>query len=289
MDLIKITPERLEQSAKLVKDIRQTLDNMHKDLYNQTEYIASQWTGATSQNFYQMFNEAKPKIFEVNNLLDKISEELKHSAKKFREVDQMDYMLAKARSQNDVEYLQGKVEWKEGDRFGGTLEGAVVEAKNSVGTNGELTMKALSGKVDLNIPYSFDAAKDDLFAGNIIGGKIEGSVLENEYSTKVPILTPTGFEMKDIKITQKFGEGNFAYGVDEYTLKNAAEVTTNKYEVEMELFHIPEFVPFIGDKDVVVKGELGLGTFGYDFKLGKETGLYVGDGYGLGGTIKFED
>ncbi len=65
--------------------------------------------------------------------------------------------------------------------------------------------------------------------------------------------------------------------------------TINKYEVEMELFHIPEFVPFIGDKDVVVKGELGLGTFGYDFKLGKETGLYVGDGYGLGGTIKFED
>lgn len=49
MDLIKITPERLEQSAKLVQDIRQTLDNMHKDLYNQTEYIASQWTGATSQ------------------------------------------------------------------------------------------------------------------------------------------------------------------------------------------------------------------------------------------------
>ncbi len=62
-----------------------------------------------------------------------------------------------------------------------------------------------------------------------------------------------------------------------------------RYEVEMELFHIPEFVPFIGDKDVVVKGELGLGTLGYDFKLGKETGLYVGDGYGLGATIKFED
>lgn len=77
--------------------------------------------------------------------------------------------------------------------------------------------------------------------------------------------------------------------MDEYTLKNAAEVTTNKYEVEMDLFHIPEFIPFIGDKDVVVKGELGLGTLGYDFKLGKETGLYVGDGYGLGATIKFED
>ena len=97
MGLIKITPERLEQSAKLVQDIRQTLDNMHKDLYNQTEYIASQWTGATSQNFYQMFNEAKPKIFEVNNLLDKISEELKHSAKKFREVDELDYRRAQTK------------------------------------------------------------------------------------------------------------------------------------------------------------------------------------------------
>lgn len=112
MSLIKITPERLDQSAKLVQDIKHTLDNIHKDLYNQTEYIASQWTGATSQKFYQMFNEAKPKIFNVNNLFDKISEELKNSAKKFREADQVDYMIAKAQSQKDVEYLKGSIEKK---------------------------------------------------------------------------------------------------------------------------------------------------------------------------------
>ncbi|MCW9129899.1 hypothetical protein OF830_02765 [Bacillus paramycoides] len=46
----------------------------------------------------------------------------------------------------------------------------------------------------------------------------------------------------------------------------------------MENFQIPEFVPFIGDKDVVVKGELGLGTLGYKFHAGQETGAYVGGG-----------
>ncbi|GMR63558.1 MULTISPECIES: WXG100 family type VII secretion target [Bacillus] len=65
MTQIKVTPEQLEQTAKNVKDSRNYLEQIHKDLVNQTEYIASQWTGATSQRFYQMFNEAKPKMFTV--------------------------------------------------------------------------------------------------------------------------------------------------------------------------------------------------------------------------------
>ncbi|PER48297.1 WXG100 family type VII secretion target [Bacillus thuringiensis] len=62
---------------------------MHKDLYNQTEYIASMWNGATSQRFYQMFNETKPQMFNVFREFDKIAEELMHAAEKFRNADEL--------------------------------------------------------------------------------------------------------------------------------------------------------------------------------------------------------
>ncbi|MCQ6565865.1 WXG100 family type VII secretion target [Bacillus mycoides] len=292
MGLIKITPERLEQSAKLVQDVKQTLDNMHKDLYNQTEYIASQWTGATSQNFYQMFNEAKPKIFNVNNLLDKISEELKHSAKKFREVDELDYLRAQTKilenNKDKVDILTGNASLKEGDRLGASAEGSVVDGKKPIINDGEWRMKALSGKIDLNLPYSFDAVKEDLMAGNIIGAKIEGTALENSFQTKVPILFPWGISEREVTITQKVGEGNFAVGVEEYSAKLATEVTTNKYEAEVNILHIPDFIPFIGDHDVIAKGEVGLGTAGFKVQLGAETGVYFGEAFGLGGFIKVE-
>lgn len=84
---IKVTPERLEQSAKMVIDSRTLLEQTHKDLYQQTEYIASQWSGATSDRFYAMFNDAKPLMFNILQELDKIAKELRHSAEKFREAD----------------------------------------------------------------------------------------------------------------------------------------------------------------------------------------------------------
>lgn len=84
---IKVTPERLEQSAKMVIDSRTLLEQIHKDLYLQTEYIASQWSGATSNRFYAMFNDAKPLMFNILQELDKIAKELHHSAEKFREAD----------------------------------------------------------------------------------------------------------------------------------------------------------------------------------------------------------
>ncbi|HFJ9394260.1 MULTISPECIES: WXG100 family type VII secretion target [Bacillus cereus group] len=84
---IKVTPERLEQSAKMVIDSRTLLEQIHKDLYQQTEYIASQWSGATSNRFYAMFNDAKPLMFNILQELDKIAKELYHSAEKFREAD----------------------------------------------------------------------------------------------------------------------------------------------------------------------------------------------------------
>ncbi|PGU35250.1 WXG100 family type VII secretion target [Bacillus nitratireducens] len=84
---IKVTPERLEQVAKTVKGVRYTLEQIHNGLYNQTEHIAANWTGATSQHFYQMFNEAKPKMFTVLTEFDKIADELERAAEKFRTAD----------------------------------------------------------------------------------------------------------------------------------------------------------------------------------------------------------
>ncbi|WJE51099.1 WXG100 family type VII secretion target [Bacillus cereus] len=85
---IKVPPEELEQVAKNFRDVKLYLEQMHKDLYNQTEYISSKWSGATSQRFYQDFNEAKPKMFTVLMEFDKIAEELENAAKKFRKADE---------------------------------------------------------------------------------------------------------------------------------------------------------------------------------------------------------
>lgn len=89
MTQIKVTPERLEQAAKTVQNTRNSLEYIHKDLSNQTEYIASQWSGATSDRFYQMFNDAKPKMFSVLQILDNIADQLTHAADKFRNADQL--------------------------------------------------------------------------------------------------------------------------------------------------------------------------------------------------------
>ncbi|MED3182873.1 MULTISPECIES: WXG100 family type VII secretion target [Bacillus cereus group] len=86
---IKVTPEQLELTAKTVRDAKSSLEHIHKDLYNQTEYIASQWSGATSNRFYQMFNETKPMMFNVLQELDKIAVELERAAVKFREADEL--------------------------------------------------------------------------------------------------------------------------------------------------------------------------------------------------------
>ncbi|HDR8476784.1 WXG100 family type VII secretion target [Bacillus thuringiensis] len=86
---IKVTPEQLEQATKTVKNTRSSLEYIHKDLYQQTEYIASQWSGATSNRFYHMFNDTKPMMFNVLQQLDKIAEELKRAAVKFREADEL--------------------------------------------------------------------------------------------------------------------------------------------------------------------------------------------------------
>lgn len=86
---IKVTPKQLEQAAKTVRNTRSSLEYIHKDLYSQTEYIAYQWSGASSDRFYQMFNEAKPIMFNILQELDKITVELERAAVKFREADEL--------------------------------------------------------------------------------------------------------------------------------------------------------------------------------------------------------
>ncbi|PFD46280.1 type VII secretion protein [Bacillus cereus] len=88
MVLIKVTPEMLEQAAKTVSNTRHFLEYLHNDLYNQIENIASQWNGASREQFYQRFNEAKPKMFTVLMELDKVFDELMRAAKKFRNTDE---------------------------------------------------------------------------------------------------------------------------------------------------------------------------------------------------------
>ncbi|MCR6789948.1 MULTISPECIES: WXG100 family type VII secretion target [Bacillus cereus group] len=86
---IKVTPEQLEQAAKTIRNTKSSLEYIHRDLYSQTEYIASQWSGASSDRFYQMFNEAKPMMFNIMQELDKIAVELERAAVKFREADEL--------------------------------------------------------------------------------------------------------------------------------------------------------------------------------------------------------
>lgn len=63
MTQIKVTPEQLEQAAKTVQNTRNTLEYIHKDLSNQTEYIASQWSGATSDRFIKCLTILSQKCF----------------------------------------------------------------------------------------------------------------------------------------------------------------------------------------------------------------------------------
>ena len=64
-------------------------------------------------------------------------------------------------------------------------------------------------------------------------------------------------------------------GIDDYSLKAASEASTLKYEVEVSMLHFPDLLPIIGDTDLKIKGDLGLGAIGLKGSVGKETGITV--------------
>ncbi|MGH0950666.1 WXG100 family type VII secretion target [Bacillus mycoides] len=92
---IKITPEELEQVAKRANDTKHALESIHNNLCNQIDYMCFQWTGASNQNFVQMFNNARPSVFTAINALVHVEEELKRIAEKFRVADSEDVTTPK--------------------------------------------------------------------------------------------------------------------------------------------------------------------------------------------------
>ena len=58
-------------------------------------------------------------------------------------------------------------------------------------------------------------------------------------------------------------------GIDDYSLK-ASEASTLKYEVEVSMLHFPDLLPIIGDTDLKIKGDLGLGAIGLKGSVGKK-------------------
>ncbi|HDR3496402.1 TPA: hypothetical protein QCX42_003118 [Bacillus toyonensis] len=79
-------------------------------------------------------------------------------------------------------------------------------------------------------------------------------------------------------------------GIDDYSLKAASEASTLKYEVEVSMLHFPDWLPIIGDTDLKIKGDLGLGAIGLKGSVGKETGITVPvlEGVTVGSSFKFE-
>ncbi|WP_243521836.1 WXG100 family type VII secretion target [Bacillus pseudomycoides] len=84
---IKVTPEMLEEVAKRAYSTKHALESIHKNLCGQIDHLCYQWTGASNQNFVQMFNDAKPKAFTSINAISNVEEELKQIAEKFRTAD----------------------------------------------------------------------------------------------------------------------------------------------------------------------------------------------------------
>ena len=56
------------------------------------------------------------------------------------------------------------------------------------------------------------------------------------------------------------------------------------------MLHFPKKFPIIGDEDLKIKGDLGLGAIGLKGSFGKETGITVPalEGFTVGSSLKFE-
>ncbi|HDR7636591.1 TPA: WXG100 family type VII secretion target [Bacillus mycoides] len=126
---IKITPEELEQVAKRANDTKHALESIHNNLCNQINYMCFQWTGASNQNFVQMFNNARPSAFTAINALLHVEEELKRIAEKFRVTDSQDVTTqkstthSKAPEKSILEKVWDGIVDGAGDAVGDTIDG----------------------------------------------------------------------------------------------------------------------------------------------------------------------
>ncbi|MDZ4523133.1 T7SS effector LXG polymorphic toxin [Bacillus cereus group sp. BceL300] len=235
--------------------------------------------------------------------MDWIAPIQKITEKKITEKKTLEADKKKSRDE-DAKFMEGSVKGKEGKRIGFEAEGSIMGKKSSF-SNGdkltkeryidELSTKAIAGQLDVNIPYDWKSLKEDVFASKVIGLKGEAGILDNSYKFKstIPFMTPLGIiQLKDreVTVTQKIFSGEVVAGIDDYSLKAASEASTLKYEVEVSMLHFPDWLPIIGDTDLKIKGDLGLGAIGLKGSVGKETGITVPvlEGFTVGSSFKFE-
>ncbi|WP_374987915.1 WXG100 family type VII secretion target [Bacillus sp. IBL03825] len=171
---IKITPEELEQVAKRANDTKHALESIHNNLCNQIDYMCFQWTGASNQNFVQMFNNARPSVFTAINALVHVEEELKRIAEKFRVADSEDVTTPKETtpSKSPEKSFLGKV-------WDGIVDGtgaAVGDTIDGIKALGDWeTWKGMGYTVthlDKALPAMWDALSDS-YNKDVINGDAE--------------------------------------------------------------------------------------------------------------------
>lgn len=283
MGNIKVTPEQLRKVAGTIRSTITNATATQERLKRDIDMISSNWLGSTYMKFNTDFRDSSFKMAQFITILEPLEKFLLATAKKFEETDNMEVasfvgsLYLQDRVNGQTEFFIGSAEWKEDGRLGGKAEGDLVTGKFDISENTKFMFKAGHGEIDVNAPYSFDTIKEDLFTGNIIGGKAGVTGLENT-------ITTSAIFDQEMKATQKFLDGSVAFGIEDYTLKDDAELTVQKYELSTKI-DIPDFIPIIGEYDFEVRGELGLGTFGYKLHAGQETGAYVGGGKVGGGLF----
>ncbi|EOO74029.1 MULTISPECIES: WXG100 family type VII secretion target [Bacillus cereus group] len=171
---IKITPEELEQVAKRANDTKHALESIHNNLCNQIDYMCFQWTGASNQNFVQMFNNARPSAFTAINALLHVEEELKRIAEKFRVTDSQDVTTqkstthSKAPEKSILEKVWDGIVDGAGDAVGDTIDGikALGDWETWKGMGYTVT------HLDEALPAMWDALSDS-FNKDVINGDAE--------------------------------------------------------------------------------------------------------------------
>lgn len=153
----------------------------------------------------------------------------------------------------------------------------MIEGEYELTDSSNIEFKGGHGELEIGLLYKLNTIGEDLFTGKIVGVKGGFTGLENTISIKNPYVSK-------ILLTQKFVDSSVAFGVDEYTFKDEMKVSGNKYEAVLDRIDIPDSIPFLGDYDIELKGEFGLGTLGYKVHRGQETVAYVGL-RGVGGGV----
>ncbi|PFL06537.1 WXG100 family type VII secretion target [Bacillus thuringiensis] len=210
---IKITPEELEQVAKRANDTKHALESIHNNLCNQIDYMCFQWTGASNQNFVQMFNNARPSAFTAINALVHVEEELKRIAEKFRVADNEGVTTQKETtpSKSSEKSFLGKV-WDgivdgAGDAVGDTIDGIKALGDWETWKDMGYTVTHL----DEALPAMWDALSDS-FNKDVINGDAETRARWGSYA-----LTQIGLGLlgdKGVSKAAKLAQGaKFSQGI----------------------------------------------------------------------------